>query len=472
VLQQAGVVGHGVQVPQADLRQAELAARERRHGQDRPRVAGARPDRALEGGVIPRRHRRPAHLAAVSGAPGPQRVAPRIVREEGRDRGADRGRVPPGHQDAAILGEQLARVDVRRRDDRAPRAHGVGERPGRALRGIQVRRDVDVGGAEELVQLFLADEPVVEDHVILDAEPPGLRLERHAIRLALVLAHVRVRGAEHDVDRVRPRRHDARQRLDDVLDALVGRQQPESQEHRAPVDAEPPLALSAVGHVRDAVRDHVDRGARHAMDRCEQLGAVLAHHHQPLRELRQLVDHAALRQAGLAQDRVQRRHDRHAQLAQEGDQVAAGLAAEDAELVLHRDDVDAVDVQVVGGPPVRRRIGLADLEADARGVAVALARVVHRDDEAVDRRRRVEERAGEVRRERGDAALSRQVIAEHADAPDQRVGRVASGGAPRARGIVDRRVVDGRGVGHGEPRSGRGDTGALPARVAARRKEA
>ena len=53
-------------------------------------------------------------------------------------------------------------------------------------------------------------------------------------------------------------REDRRQRVDDVLDPLVRREQPEGQDHRLALDAEPVLAAARDGHARDAVRDQVD----------------------------------------------------------------------------------------------------------------------------------------------------------------------------------------------------------------------
>ena len=85
----------------------------------------------------------------------------------------------------------------------------------------------------------------------------------------------------------------------------------------------------------------------------------------------ELVHHAALQRIGLGEDGVQRRDDRHPELAQELKDVAPGLSAEDSVLVLDRDDVDRVDVQEVRGAAVRRELALGDLEPNARRVCVA-----------------------------------------------------------------------------------------------------
>jgi hypothetical protein len=69
------------------------------------------------------------------------------------------------------------------------------------------------------------------------------------------------------------------------------------------------------------------------------------------------------------EDRVQRRHDGHADLAEEREEVAPRGAAEDAVLVLHAEDVGGAEVQEARGAPVRGQLVLGELEAHARRVA-------------------------------------------------------------------------------------------------------
>src|SRR5438477_6390912 len=97
----------------------------------------------------------------------------------------------------------------------------------------------------------------MKDHVSVDAEPQRAILEHQAIGLALTFDDVRVRRAEDDVYRVGIVREDRRQSLDDVFDALVGREQAERQNQRPSLDAE---AILAPGerYVWDSVRDDVD----------------------------------------------------------------------------------------------------------------------------------------------------------------------------------------------------------------------
>ena len=123
-----------------------------------------------------------------------------------------------------------------------------------------------------------------------------------------------MRRAEDDVDRVRIVGEDRRKRVDDVLDALVRREEPEGENQRPPFHAEAAFAAGE-RHVRDPVRDHVDLLLGHTMNVAQKHRAAGGHDHEPVGELRDLVHDAPLVQIRRGQDRVQRRHDRHAQLA-------------------------------------------------------------------------------------------------------------------------------------------------------------
>ena len=60
-------------------------------------------------------------------------------------------------------------MPVGRGDDRLPRAEGVSERAGGDLRFVQVRREIDIGGADEFLQLIDGGETVVENDLLGDA---------------------------------------------------------------------------------------------------------------------------------------------------------------------------------------------------------------------------------------------------------------------------------------------------------------
>ena len=112
---------------------------------------------------------------------------------------------------------------------------------------------------------------------------------------------------------------------------------------------------------------------------------------------------------------MQRRDDRHPQVAQQREDVAARRAAVNAVLVLEADDVGVAEVEKVGRAAIRVEVLLCELETHLRRVLVALGHVVDRDDAAVDRRILSRDSAAQIGGEGGDAALARQVVADETD---------------------------------------------------------
>ena len=60
------------------------------------------------------------------------------------------------------------------------------------------------------------------------------------------------------------------------------------------------------------------------------------------------------------------------------------LAAEDSVLVLYRQHVDLIDIQKIRRATIRAQVTFRYFESDARGILMAPAGVVHRDDESLD----------------------------------------------------------------------------------------
>ena len=59
--------------------------------------------------------------------------------------------------------------------------------------------------------------------------------------------------------------------------------------------------------------------------------------------------------------------DRHPQVAQQSEDVAAGRAAENAVLVLQADNVGVAEVEEVGRPAIRVQVLLVELERTSGG---------------------------------------------------------------------------------------------------------
>ena len=95
--------------------------------------------------------------------------------------------------------------------------------------------------------------------------------------------------------------------------------------------------------------------------------------------------------------------------------MAAGRPAEDSELVLDRDNVHVAGVEEVGGPPVRAKILLLNLEANDIRILIAPIDVIDRHREAPALRMPRRHGLKQVGCERGNAAFARQVVAEKRD---------------------------------------------------------
>ncbi len=192
----------------------------------------------------------------------------------------------------------------------------------------------------------------MEDDIGVDAEALGAALEAEAIRLTVVLFDVWVGRAEHDVERLWAARDDLRQRVDDMLDALVGRQEPKGQNDGPVLDADLMFAPARGRGVGDPMVDEVDLVGGHAVHLAEKLCSLLAHDDEALGQPRELVHHAPLLRRRFGEDGVQRRDDRHPELAEEREDVGARLSAVDPVFVLDGHHIDVVDVEKISRSPV------------------------------------------------------------------------------------------------------------------------
>ena len=113
--------------------------------------------------------------------------------------------------------------------------------------------------------------------------------------------------------------------------------------------------------------------------------------------------------------------------------MAARLAAEDAVLVLQGQHVERAHVQEVGRAAVRGKIALGDLESNSSPYAwrrpASFMATTTQSTPGTSR-----DRIGEVARERGDAALPREVVSQQGYAADRSgVLVLAHALSPRAR---------------------------------------
>ena len=200
------------------------------------------------------------------------------------------------------------------------------------------------------------------------------------------------------------------------------------------------------------MRDEINLRHRRMIDFAQQFPATFGHDHQPRREPDQLAHHAPLLRVRLAQHRVQRGDDGHLQFAQQRQHMTARRPAENAELMLHANHVHVRDVEEIRRAQIRRQVLLRNLKAHLRRIIVATREVIDRHDEALHRRKLRRHRAAQVRRERGDAAFPRQIIAEKRDLADGRCGLHESlGGGTSRFACADNSYSAPRGSFHQEP---------------------
>ena len=112
----------------------------------------------------------------------------------------DGGGVAEWHQHTAVFRQQFRGVPVRRGHHCFARAKRVGQRARRDLRFIQVRRDVKVRRANELLEILKVHKLVVEDDVLVDFVLLGENLQAEPVRFAVLPQFVGMGGAENDVD--------------------------------------------------------------------------------------------------------------------------------------------------------------------------------------------------------------------------------------------------------------------------------
>ena len=198
-----------------------------------------------------------------------------------------------------------------------------------------------------------------------------------------------MRGAENDIDRIRAALQDRRHGIDHDFDALVRREQAERQNDGSVAEAELGLGLLGLDEreVGNAVRDDFDLFRRHPVDGAQQLAAFLRHDDDPRRHVDDPIHDVALRRRRLGQNGVKRRDDRHGQPREQRHDVAAGLAAENAEFMLQADDVELTGIQEVGRTHIVFELVIVDLKPNDGWIVVGVTMIGHRHDRCLHLRR-------------------------------------------------------------------------------------
>ena len=97
---------------------------------------------------------------------------------------------------------------------------------------MAVRRDVNVRRSNIFQHLLGTDEPVVEENVRFHSDFPGQSLQMFSIAVTLAAEDVRVGRARDQIDHILVSRQNFGQRLNDVLNSFVRREQAEGEQDR------------------------------------------------------------------------------------------------------------------------------------------------------------------------------------------------------------------------------------------------
>ena len=220
--------------------------------------------RLFEGVHVEPRHVAPHHLAAQLVGILADGIAARRIAQQADHLARDGLGVAEGHQHSALFRQQFGGVPIRRRDHGLARAKRVSECPRRDLRFVEIRRNVEVRRANELLQFFEFHEAVVEDDVLLDFVLLGQDFEAETVGLTALAQLVRMRGAQDDINNVREFRQNLRQSVQHMLNSLVRRKQPEREQHNPSFHAKLVLVIIRIDkrYVGNAMRDEIDLGRR------------------------------------------------------------------------------------------------------------------------------------------------------------------------------------------------------------------
>ncbi len=221
-------------------------------------------------------------------------------------------------------------------------------------------------------------------------------------------------GPQDDIHRVRMPVDDGRHGPQHRFDPLVRGKEPEGEQDFLALH--PELVFEEAGiderRVRNAVMDEYNLLFGHAVDIRQKIERLVAHDHQPVRQLGQRAHDAQIFGFGIFQHRVERRHHRHAQIPQEFQQMTAGRAAVYAVFMLDADNIGAADIDELRHDAVVAQFRLVDLEAYLFRIRITFLLVVHGRRPAIDVGRFRSEALHQVGGKGRDAAPAGQIVAD------------------------------------------------------------
>ena len=149
--------------------------------------------------------------------------------------------------------------------------------------------------------------------------------------------------AENDIDGVWAGFDDFGHGIEHDFDALVRRQKPKCENDRLSGKAEFCLGVMRFDErkVGYSVRNDLDLVRRHVMNGSKKFPAFFCHDDDFCRHINDPTHHVALDGCRFGEDRVKRSDNRHFEVRQELDDIAAGLPAENAVFVLKGNNVES-----------------------------------------------------------------------------------------------------------------------------------
>ena len=144
------------------------------------------------------------------------------VLEHGVDRLGQSRRIPKGDQDSPAVSQGFLGMQVGSRDNRLPGPERVREGATRDLLRVEVWRDIDIAGKEQLDDVPLGHVFIDERNIVLETEALDRLDELVAVDLAIAATQLGVGLTRDQVEGRRMAGNDRRHCLDHELDTLPG----------------------------------------------------------------------------------------------------------------------------------------------------------------------------------------------------------------------------------------------------------
>ena len=285
-------------------------------------------------------------------------------------------RLPEGHEAARAVAQQILRVSIGRGHGRLSRRDRERERARHDLVAVPVRGAEHVGRREQAREIVEVEEAVEEDDVVLEVELAHEPLQALPILLAFG-PHDLGMGAPRDhIRHVRHQVADPRHCLERDLDPLARREQAERRDDGTTVD--PERCLCSCRRARrvqlggGAMWHHPELARAHEMLFEDHPSRRRGEDHDRGSAITDLPHDAGLVRRWTWQHGVQRDDEGHFERVDEIEDHLSVGSAEDAELVLEQDRVEAIGDD--GSFPVRSHVVMPD---DCHDVRPEVLRVCH-----------------------------------------------------------------------------------------------